>query len=526
MKKNRLISKLHMAKNLKDFLIFAEGNEINIKLWWTAMTDIMQNSKQSEVLKWIKELINGFEWNINIIVSAPWKYKENENKITKRLLHAKSLIESWNKKAWQEELVEIRNDFLDMANNNIPENYKKEIMQDIIIIFAELNWAINVLKKEWLNLHPWLILDMYARIWEETWSYLLSKILNAAHISTKNISVDTKNWDEDIWLSDIIDDFSVKLRSSIDYSKERVKIIPWYPWEMKWKWTISETWMWYSDYAAAMATKEWWFLILAKQSWAILQTNPKILKKWAGLSKIQIMPISQAVVMTDIIWDQIQVIHPMALQVAKKKKLNIMVIDEKSPFTWGTLIIPDEEFEEFINWNGNDKTDLKDNINELNLPMMWIANDAYTLQLQFNILSWNKRQDVATRKIYDFILEKWWKIVEKNFISHNHNNKSWLIIISWMKDEDIAEIKQIKLADVDEVTISEKHFIIWASWLKHKDTSNKLIKLFSWWELFHTDSIINWYAHSVWLLIPEIEDKHQREDLLTQAVWVVNWENL
>jgi len=29
-----------------------------------------------------------------------------------------------------------------------------------------------------------------------------------------------------------------------------------------------------------------------------------------------------------------------------------------------------------------------------------------------------------------------------------------------MKDEDIAEIKQIKLADVDEVTISEKHFII------------------------------------------------------------------
>jgi len=26
-----------------------------------------------------------------------------------------------------------------MANNNIPENYKKEIMQDIIIIFAELN---------------------------------------------------------------------------------------------------------------------------------------------------------------------------------------------------------------------------------------------------------------------------------------------------------------------------------------------------------------------------------------------------
>jgi aspartokinase len=56
------------------------------------------------------------------------------------------------------------------------------------------------------------------------------------------------------------------------------------------------------------------------------------------------MSISQAIAMAEIIGDQLQVIHPLALKKAREKNITMIVVDEKNPLAGGTIILPDETF--------------------------------------------------------------------------------------------------------------------------------------------------------------------------------------
>ena len=308
-------------------------------------------------------------------------------------------------------------------------------------------------------------------------------------------------------LSDMIGEFSAKIQDAIRGSEENIVVVPGFPGFIEGKGTIHETGMGYSDFNAVMGTPKNGFLVLLKQSGAILQTNPNILPPGIAVNKIRIMPIRQAVRMTAIIGDQIQVIHPMALEEAQKNNVTIMVVDEKNPFSGGTLIVPNDQFDEY---KGHLET----------LPMMGMAEDAYELTVSFHVPAGKTREDAALNALREEISRTGGKIAAESVINDDEGHRTIQLIVTGVAD--VSKFIDVKITDVKKINAGKKSFVIGISGLPLADFGRlkaSIAAIFTDAQIFHEQKSSKLFSLGV---IVSESDSANREEKLKQIMDALN----
>ncbi|GEM_PF-3833126 len=502
---------------LEGFLTHAEmAGHLVVKVGGTAMTDIMEKGKNSAVLAGIHELCSKFGKKVVFVVSAPGKYR-NPLKITGRLL---KILEHYKQGTIDEGnvvLESLRDDHRSMITDVIADERKTQLLQAIENEFIRLRDFLIMFRTEGVVLPPGLVLDFVAGFGEKIAAMILAEIVNGTYVPLDATRVNSAGEDgQEKSLGAIIDEFSEKIAAALREDTNPLNIAPGFPGFLDGKGTLEETGMGYSDFTAVMAAPENGCLILFKQSGAILQTNPRLLPSGTEISKIRIMPIRQAVRMTQIIGDQIQVIHPMALEVAQKKGLTLMVVDEMKPFSGGgTLILPDQLYDEYQAEQASSQAVDK-------LPMIGVAEDAYETTLSFQTPAGERRQETALQELRKRIIQAGGKIAHKEFCRDESDRPQIKIIVSGL--EDSSKIGRGTITDVEDLHSTEKGFIIGISGIACPDLdtlAEKIVTIFGGKaKVFHKEKSEKLF--SVGILVQEHLEPGQREEKLRQIMELVN----
>jgi aspartokinase len=441
-------------EGLDGFLEHAKAenaDDLPVKLGGTAMKDIMEKGPDSAVLQGINKMQGKYK-HLVLVVSAPGEYQGNKTKITQRLI--KNVLEAHRKgdqAAAESELKSLLEDHLRMASDTIPEAKKDELKARISRQFEELSAFLRVMNKEGVTIPPELALDTVAGFGEELGSMILAAILEAQHISTSNTSI--TNADQS--LEGIVSDFSQGIQSKlVETSTDQTIVVSGFPGFIEGKSTIAEMGMGYTDFHCVMAAKPNSFVVLMKKSGAILQTDAKLLPKSAEVEQIKVMPMRQAVRMTELIGDQIQVIHPLALHEAQKKGLTSMVVNEEDPFsTGGTLILPNNVYDKYSQEDIIDQNE--------SLPMMGVAENARQVTIHLKTPINDRHESDAFAAINDMLNKAGIKIIDRGKRENDDDgNQTISLLVSGLKDDMVDKINANGISDVEKIKVGAKSFIV------------------------------------------------------------------
>lgn len=440
------------SEGVNGFLRYVEQSSqewLSVKVGGTAMMDIMGRNKveeDSDVLRGIKDLVGNFNKNLVLVVSAAGKVFGSEHKITQRLIASLRASREGNEALGKEIIDSLEQDHMAMVRNGVKDENQVAVNESVQAHFKAIREYLHKLA----DYVPGYILDKITGIGEELGSIILAAMMNAAHLSTQDHQVDSAGEFIGKSLAEIIDEFSKKIQAAIRNSNnENINIVPGFPGFINPTGTITETGMGYSDFTTVMATPENGFVILLKQSGAVLQTNPKILPKGYDVNKIKIMPIRQAVRMTELIGDQIQVIHPMALEEAQRKGLTLMVIDEKCPLGGGgTLILPNSVYDDYQ--TGSSVLEAS--------PMMGVAEDAYELTITFSTPTSGIRESQAITELEQKLANSGVKVVDKGQITSDDGGRRQIsLIVSGLTD---TSIPTKRITDITAIEIGNPSYIV------------------------------------------------------------------
>ncbi|MBI2464228.1 hypothetical protein HYV57_04690 [Candidatus Peregrinibacteria bacterium] len=505
---------LVQQRGVEGFLEFVEQSEhahLSAKIGGTGMTNVMEERAASQVLQGIDDLRSKFHGKLVLIVSAAGKIYGSEQKITDRLIAALKAFHNGDKDEGERIIQSLKEDHLKMIGEGIQSDRQEAV--------------INVVENHFLSIQndladisqrvPAYILDRVAGIGEELASIILAAMLNGIHLSTQNNSVQESTDETSKNFAFIIREFSQMIQTTIQQSDSTLNIVPGFPGFIDPSGTISETGRGYSDFTTIMATPEKGFVILLKQSGAVLQMNPKFLPEGYDIRKMTIMPIRQAVRMTNLIGDQIQVIHPMALAEAQKKKLTLIVTDEKNPFSGGgTLILPDDIYDAYQ----------ADGKNLEPIPMMGVAENAYRLTIFFDSPISEMRKSRAISELEQRLANSGVKVAYKDFTTCDDDGKETLsLIVAGMDSKNDSLSK--KIGDIMKIEKGELSYILGISGVGRAGSliadESKILNTLQGARCFHRS--VSEKLTSLGILVPQ-DNESEREQKLESVMRIINSE--
>lgn len=503
---------LVQSQGVNGFLAYLNQREVSLvsaKLGGTAMTNAMEEGERSQVLNGIEELQKVFHGKLVLVVSAPGKIYGNTRKITQRLIAGIKAFKKNNDEEGEGIIQSLEKDHLRMIEENITEEKRAVVRQSVQKHFSNIRDKLKNIAQQ----TPGYILDTVAGIGEELASIILAAMLNGVHVSTQNNQVTASTDGIPKNFQDVIHEFSQMIQAAIQENNNLLNIVPGFPGFIQHSGTISETGMGYSDFSTIMATPENGFVILLKQSGAVLQTNPNLLPEGYPVNKINIMPYRQAVRMTDIIGDAIQVVHPMALAEAQRKNITIMVIDEKNPFNTGaTLILPNNVYDQYQ--SQGKRLDP--------MPMMGVADNAHELRIIFHTPASEIRKSKAISELEQRLVGSGVKVVYKGqIISADDGSESISLIVAGMPPENHTLSDSKKITDILSIEIGESSYIIGISAINKKNLlehESEIVNIFSGARLFHRES--NDRLTSFGILVPD--NNKTRDQNLKRLMEILN----
>lgn len=494
------------SEGLTAFLRLAQRDgELGIKAGGTAAADIVERGKDSAVFKGIQGMRDALHGVLILTISAP----RGQYLITPRLSEVKELIRQNRPREALGKLNKIRCDFLVIVDHQVSEPKKPEIRQGVNEKFDRMIGMIEAIQMSGDKALAAVVFDLLIGLGEEVQSYLTAAIFeDATHLPTDRIQVDP----DKKGLIDIIEELRTLGRHKIDILPQQdgkaMVVASGYPGLIEKTGTIPEVSMGFSDLMAVMMAKAGGCLILLKQSGAILQTNPKLLPQGFDPHKIHIMPIRQAREMAGIIGDQIQVVQPMALELAEKNRVTMLVVDEQDP-RGGTLVLPNDVFDCY-HAQSSDK--------DHNLPMMGVASDAFQISARFSSPSNETRRQEAIRELRSRILDTRAKIARID-----STEEGVRLIVNGLKKEDLVRILE-PIHDVSgKPEVSNKSFVLGISGIDISDFGELKIALESILpdaKMFREKNEAGLFSFG--LIVPEIDDKTTRENKLQEVMQVLN----